>query len=1004
MNKFFFVLRKLLFKNGVAPAISKSSIIAALFIALASLTVLAQVPAYVFSGHVYQGNPPDVSRPVGGVTVELYGDRDEWPESGPRTLLATATTNKAGGFRLYWELRGVEYPYYHIIEIDPAGVVSTGAHADRPGYVKNFNVVSYLDTPPGDYVGISFWDSHPEVLLREGWCCWKGEIFPSFESGCLKQGGKFFFTEEEARNYCQPVRPREEFPLEEAISGELVGPLKEVGIYTGEQLMAEVTSQAALESLTEKTGLASEDLMFAALKVELITLEGVGPREASLLKAVGAKSVAALAQIEEPEVAILQIELANLAEQAGWEAPSEAAIQQWIGQAKSVEHRYFAGLTSRDIFTGAKLPARPIIPERVVLPPSEDELALLKRPRKFASVDEDANVITMKNTNVFTIFETIGDKEIVREYLDIDGHTIPLNLAEVEAVEALNNRPPWEGLVDRPLLRERKELVLCATKPVITAVNQPKIFLFQGGKGIVDILGYNFGIPNQTIVDVGIFTSYGQTVHIFHNVPVKPYWKAPHGVRIDLASIKAKLPYGPVIIKLARPDGCVSNEAQTEIVPSKCWQSPMIKRINQHKIYLHVGGKGIVDILGVNFGMPNQEKVNVKLTQGGKVVHTFYNVLVKPYAKEPHGVRVDLATVSNVGSGWFQFIIQRSDKCSSNPGQVFVIPKTHEPYILGKVSGLKAYAGEKKVFRFGGSTCAGETCQPKTTILFPAYNWMDATVVDVPFFLAPKSAMANELRINLVGSELPEDGWWQKVVGWTGKAVGTGIGCWAGGLSGCKTGYEMANKAVGLLPEPAKGYSLGAHGNIFRKQEPYHNPFHANEQMNFLPFDTTGTHADLHVMYHVLDVPAPMIKEVRVTLKKVRLLSDPDPYGVLDEDCDMYVWARAFDHAVGQLFPAKKRFPATGEHELDEWETYTINSIIYHKTYSTPTPVPMIYLEVGVWDGDPDDDDALGLLTRAFLPHEFLPEQATYYTLKATPYIFGKDGSCEFEFEIFVRK
>ncbi|MBS1252540.1 MAG: hypothetical protein MAG451_01580 [Anaerolineales bacterium] len=30
-------------------------------------------------------------------------------------------------------------PYYHVIEEDPPGAFSTGAQAEDPGYVKNFN-------------------------------------------------------------------------------------------------------------------------------------------------------------------------------------------------------------------------------------------------------------------------------------------------------------------------------------------------------------------------------------------------------------------------------------------------------------------------------------------------------------------------------------------------------------------------------------------------------------------------------------------------------------------------------------------------------------------------------------------------------------------------------------------------------------------------------------------------------------------------------------------------
>ena len=122
-------------------------------------------PAYTFAGNVYQGNPPETSTPVGDVTVELWGDEDEWPEAGfERVMLTSTATGDAGTFSLSWEDEEFHYPYLHIIEIDPPGAYSTGAQAGEPGYVKNSNVVSYPDIPPGTYDGIAFWDQLPEEL------------------------------------------------------------------------------------------------------------------------------------------------------------------------------------------------------------------------------------------------------------------------------------------------------------------------------------------------------------------------------------------------------------------------------------------------------------------------------------------------------------------------------------------------------------------------------------------------------------------------------------------------------------------------------------------------------------------------------------------------------------------------------------------------------------------------------------------------------------------------
>jgi CSLREA domain-containing protein len=124
----------------------------------------ATLQAYTFTGHVYRGEPYDTSTPVGGVTVGLWGDEDEWPEARfSRVLLVNTVTNGSGALSLNWTPGETFYAYLHVVEEDPSGTYSTGARADDQGagYVKNFNVVSFLDLGAGTYTGIGFWD---EVL------------------------------------------------------------------------------------------------------------------------------------------------------------------------------------------------------------------------------------------------------------------------------------------------------------------------------------------------------------------------------------------------------------------------------------------------------------------------------------------------------------------------------------------------------------------------------------------------------------------------------------------------------------------------------------------------------------------------------------------------------------------------------------------------------------------------------------------------------------------------
>jgi len=70
---------------------------------------------FIFTGYVYQGNPPDMSNPVGDITVNLYGDDDEWPESGPKTELASTTKNSSHEFSLNSGSGNSNYNDYHVM-------------------------------------------------------------------------------------------------------------------------------------------------------------------------------------------------------------------------------------------------------------------------------------------------------------------------------------------------------------------------------------------------------------------------------------------------------------------------------------------------------------------------------------------------------------------------------------------------------------------------------------------------------------------------------------------------------------------------------------------------------------------------------------------------------------------------------------------------------------------------------------------------------------------------
>ncbi len=145
------------------PGHGQRGTIACLSMALLVCVGLAMVPgaaqAYTFTGHVYAGHPPDVSEPVVGVRVELFGSNDEWSTLNPGTLLAATVTDDQGAFTLTHARRAITHSHFHIVEEGPPGTYATGAQAGRGGYVVNNDVVSYVRATPGTYAGIRFWDA-----------------------------------------------------------------------------------------------------------------------------------------------------------------------------------------------------------------------------------------------------------------------------------------------------------------------------------------------------------------------------------------------------------------------------------------------------------------------------------------------------------------------------------------------------------------------------------------------------------------------------------------------------------------------------------------------------------------------------------------------------------------------------------------------------------------------------------------------------------------------------
>ena len=107
-----------------------------------------------FTGGVYEGNTGDRSRPLSGVRVNLWAS---WVMGTRGTNVSSAVTGPDGRFSVS---HSSGLPHYSLIEVDPAGYVSTGVIAGGGGYEvgSERNWVQFLDVAPGEHAGTEFYD------------------------------------------------------------------------------------------------------------------------------------------------------------------------------------------------------------------------------------------------------------------------------------------------------------------------------------------------------------------------------------------------------------------------------------------------------------------------------------------------------------------------------------------------------------------------------------------------------------------------------------------------------------------------------------------------------------------------------------------------------------------------------------------------------------------------------------------------------------------------------
>lgn len=119
----------------------------------------------------------------------------------------------------------------------------------------------------------------------------------------------------------------------EQAKAELMG----LGIQTTEQLLKRVLSTSDRGDLAKRTSLSEEEITVLAHTIELMQIDGIGPRAANLLRASGIKSVADLATRDSSK--LLEVVLTtNTAQQITGINPDKMVLDDWIEKAKKAPH------------------------------------------------------------------------------------------------------------------------------------------------------------------------------------------------------------------------------------------------------------------------------------------------------------------------------------------------------------------------------------------------------------------------------------------------------------------------------------------------------------------------------------------------------------------------------------------------------------------------------------------------------------------------------------------
>ena len=122
----------------------------------------------------------------------------------------------------------------------------------------------------------------------------------------------------------------------EGIGDTFAQKLREAGVGSTDDLLAQAASASGREKLAEATGVSEKQLLKWVNHVDLMRIDGVGAEYAELLEAAGVDSCAELAQRNAANLAQTFQELDAARPDTVRRVPSEDTVSGWIAQAKKL--------------------------------------------------------------------------------------------------------------------------------------------------------------------------------------------------------------------------------------------------------------------------------------------------------------------------------------------------------------------------------------------------------------------------------------------------------------------------------------------------------------------------------------------------------------------------------------------------------------------------------------------------------------------------------------------